>query len=142
MFSFEVILFVVCSTILWTVIFRTLTAYLPEFSFLIKANSWDDVIVQWVFWVPACLIISALLTTGNKIAYGSDWCAYFNYHQIVYDSLKNGELLHWASGLSGGYPWAGHPDQPGTTPLMLPVMLFGVVFGNFVANWLRYVIMS
>ena len=143
MFSLEVISFIICSLIMWFILLRTVFVYMPELSFLRKANSWDDVLIQWIFLAPVTIIIAALLFTGSKIAYGSDWFAYFYYHQVVLDSLKGGQLLHWSSSIAGGFPWAGHPDQPSTTPLMIPILLCGVVFGikiNIALMYIFYVV--
>lgn len=129
MFTLEVILFITGSVIIWMILARALIAYLPEFNFLKMAESWEDVSVRWIFLAPIFIIISVLLFSGNRIAYGSDWFSYFLFHQVVLDSIKNGELLHWSTSISGGYPFAGHPENPGTTILMIPILLFNVVFG-------------
>lgn len=140
MFSVEIILYILCSLISFFIVVRALAFYLPVFAFLGQAREWEEIVVQWIFLAPPIVFISILLFSGNKVSYGSDWFAYFLYHQVVLDSMRDGELLHWASSIAGGFPFAGHPEQPGVSPIMLPVFLFGVVFGIKVNIAIIYVI--
>ncbi len=141
MWTPQIIAYVLSAAFLWIIVIRALLIYRQEFSFLIKANNGTEFTAQWVFLGPFVLIAAVILSTGQLVSYGSDWFAYFLYHQVTLDSMKSGELLHWSPYISGGYPWAGHPDQPSLTPLMLPLLIFGTVFGlkvNMVVMFLLY----
>lgn len=140
MFTLEIMLFIACSIFIWFVFARAMIPYLQEFHFLKNSNSWEDALIRWIFLAPVCIIISILLFSFDRIAYGSDWFAYFLYHQVVLDSIKNGELLHWSTTISGGYPFAGHPENPSTTILMIPIILFGVIFGVKVNIAIMYIL--
>lgn len=141
--SLEVLLFFVWASVLWLVLIKTFFLYKGEFGFIVKAYSWEDVFCQLIFLIPSVLVIGALLSTGHKIVYGSDWMAYYDYHQVVLDSLKSGHLSHWSTTISGGFPWAGHPDSPSVSIFMIPITIFGVFLGlkvNIVIIYLMYVI--
>lgn len=140
MFSVEIILYILCSLISLFIVVRALAFYLPVFAFLRQAREWEEIVVQWIFLAPPIVFISILLFSGNRVSYGSDWFVYFLYHQVVLDSMRDGELLQWASSIAGGFPFAGHPEQPGVSPTILPVFLFGVVFGIKVNIAIIYVI--
>lgn len=141
MFSAETILYFVAALACWYLLLRALMGYAGEFAFLRQAADREARATQWLFLAPFVLLAAALLSTGGKLSYSGDWLVYYNYHLLVAESLRQGDLMHWSSTLSGGFPFAGHPESPGVSPVMLIALLLGEVVGIKVTILLLYLLM-
>ena len=135
------ITFVIGALIAWSIIVYAIAEYRSEFSFLTKSGL-ANLPAKLYLLLPLTIVGGAILGTGYNISDGPDWQAYYMYHEVVRNALLEGALPDWSTSLSGGYPFAAHPESPSISFFTLPVLLFGVVFGLKINIALMYFLLS
>ncbi len=78
-------------------------------------------------------LAAALLATGGRVSLDHDWLTHLLHHRFARDAWLSGEVPLWSAFVSGGYPIAGHPEFPLSSPTLLPTLLLGERLGIKVA---------
>lgn len=122
-------IFTSCAVIAWVLIIAGIATQARHFAFVYRPTTRHEVMAQILVLVPLALVLGALLSTTHKVSLAVDWQAYYYYHALVIDALRQGELPGWVSALSGGFPFAGHPESPSLGIFTLFPFLLGAEEG-------------